>query len=213
MRNFGEHVSRRLVNITLDNIDDLPARCRSCAFWELGRQGPDGGPQHERRRKESWISGVLRSWGNCGKIVYVNGAPAGYVMYAPPSRVPGSAAFPTSPVSDDAVLLMTGAVLAGFAGGGLGRMLVQGAARDLMKRRVKALEAFGAQRGIAPSCVLPVGYLLAVGFTTVCEHPDYPRLRLDLRTVVSWRDDVEAAIERLLGVITPPPADPVPHPA
>jgi hypothetical protein len=208
-------VSRRLVNITLDNIDDLPARCRSCLFWELDRETPDGGPRHERRHKESWISGVLLGWGSCGKIVYVDGVPAGYVMYAPPAHVPRSATFPTSPVSDDAVLLMTGAVLAEFAGGGLGRMLIQGAARDLMKRKVRAVEAFGAHRRYSPSCVLPVGYLLAVGFTTVCEHRDYPRLRLDLRTVVSWRDDVGAAIEKLLGVIAPPPPppDPAPYPA
>ena len=28
-------MSRRLVNITLDNLDDLPHRCRGCVFWEL----------------------------------------------------------------------------------------------------------------------------------------------------------------------------------
>jgi hypothetical protein len=28
-------VSRRVVNITLDNLDDLPIRCRRCVFWEL----------------------------------------------------------------------------------------------------------------------------------------------------------------------------------
>ena len=52
-------------------------------------------------------------------------------------------AFPTSPVSADAALLMTANVVAAFAGGGLGRMLVQGVARDLTKRGIKAIEAFG----------------------------------------------------------------------
>jgi len=28
-------VSRRTVNITLDNLNDLPGRCRRCVFWEL----------------------------------------------------------------------------------------------------------------------------------------------------------------------------------
>jgi hypothetical protein len=42
-------------------------------------------------------------------------------MYAPPGYVPRSIAFPTSPVSADAVLLMTGHVHPDFAGGGLGR--------------------------------------------------------------------------------------------
>ena len=38
---------------------------------------------------------------------------------------------------------MTAHVVAAFAGGGLGRMLVQGVARDLTKRGIKAIEAFG----------------------------------------------------------------------
>ena len=31
-----------------------------------------------------------------------------------------------------------------------------------------------------------------------------PRLRLDLRTALSWREDVEQAIERLLGSVRAP---------
>ena len=57
--------------------------------------------------KEAWISSVLLEWGSCGKIVYVDGAPAGDMTYALPAYAPRSVAFPTSPVSADAVLLMT----------------------------------------------------------------------------------------------------------
>ena len=96
--------------------------------------------------------------------------PAGFVMYAPPAYVPRSMAFPTSPVSADAVLLMTAHVVAAFAGGGLGRMLVQGVARDLTKRGIKAIEAFGdakfgeRRRRRAPSGAVPgAGRLLPVG--------------------------------------------------
>ena len=64
-------------------------------------------------------------WGSCGKIVYTDSVPAGYVMYAPPAYVPRSLAFPTSPISADAVRLMTGQVLPEFEGGGLGRMMLQ----------------------------------------------------------------------------------------
>ncbi|MGW1605200.1 GNAT family N-acetyltransferase, partial [Streptomyces eurythermus] len=28
-------MGRRLVPLTLDNLQDLPHRCRSCVFWEL----------------------------------------------------------------------------------------------------------------------------------------------------------------------------------
>lgn len=198
-------MSRRLASITLDNLDDLPSRCRGCVFWELD---PVSRARAEEERataleKESWISGTLLEWGSCGKIVYVDGAAAGYALYAPPLYVPRSVAFPTSPVSPDAVLLMTARVAEEFAGGGLGRMLLQGTAKDLTRRGVKAIEAFGSAGPQQQGCLLPVGYLLAVGFKTVRPHPRYPRLRLELRTALSWREDVEVALERLLGSMTP----------
>jgi hypothetical protein len=52
--------------------------------------------------------------------------------------------------------------------------------------------------------VLPAEYLLAVGFKTVRPHPRYPRLRLELKGVVSWREDVEYALERLFGSVSAP---------
>jgi hypothetical protein len=198
-------VSRRLASITLDNLDDLPPRCRRCVFWELdpvsqARAIEVGDPALE---KEAWISSVLLEWGSCGKIIYVDGAPAGYLTYAPPSYAPRSVAFPTSPVSADAVLLMTANVMSEFAGGGLGRMLVQGLAKDLTRRGIKAIEAFGDNKWTQPSCVVPVDFLLSVGFKTVRPHVRYPRLRLELKTALSWREDVEVALERLLGSMSP----------
>ena len=94
-------MARRLANITLDNLDDLPRRCRKCVFWELdpvagARAAETGDTELE---KEAWTSGVLLEWGSCGKIAYVDGVPAGYVLFAPPAYVPRSVAFPTSPVS------------------------------------------------------------------------------------------------------------------
>ena len=202
-------MSRRIVNITLDNLDDLPSRCRKCVFWELDPVGHDRAVEagDTAFEKESWISATLLEWGSCGKVAYVDSVPAGYVMYAPPMYVPRSVAFPTSPVSADAVLLMTGQVLPDFVGGGLGRMLLQGVAKDLTRRGVKAIEAFGdlAHNPEAPACVLPAGHLRAVGFKTVRPHHRFPRLRLELKSTVSWREDVEVALERLLGSMTPDP--------
>jgi GNAT superfamily N-acetyltransferase len=198
-------MSRRLASVTLDNLDELPRRCRRCVFWELDpvartRAEEAGDTEFE---KEAWVSATLLEWGSCGKLVYVDGVPAGYVMFAPPAYVPRSVAFPTSPVSADAVLLMTGHILPEFTGMGLGRMLVQGVAKDLIRRGVKAVEAFGDRNWEAPACVLPADYLLSVGFKTVRAHPRYPRLRLELKTAVSWREDVEVALERLLQSMSP----------
>src|SRR5258708_29647415 len=145
-------MSRRLVNITLDNLGDLPPACRSCVFWELDpiskarAEASDPGLE-----KESWISSVLLEWGSCGKILYVDGVPAAYVLFAPPQYVPRSVAFPTSPVSADAVLLMTARVLSEFSAGGLGRMLIQGMAKDLTPRRAPATQSSGHNAATSPA--------------------------------------------------------------
>ncbi|PYC87529.1 GNAT family N-acetyltransferase [Streptomyces tateyamensis] len=191
-------MGRRIVPLTLDNLADLPLPCRSCVFWELdpvrGREAVDGGKAEQE--KEGWISAVLLEWGSCGRIAYVDQQPAGFVLYAPPAYVPRSQSFPTSPVSPDAVQLMTSRVLPEFQGQGLGRVLVQTVAKDLVQRGFRAIEAFGAAGLERPSCLLPADHLLAVGFKTVRPHHRYPRLRLEARSTASWR---EGALELLLG--------------
>jgi hypothetical protein len=152
-------------------------------------------------------------------MAYVDDNLAGFVMYSPPAFVPRSMAFPTSPVSGDAVLLMTVRVLQEYTGGGLARMLIQAAAKDLTRRGVRAIEAFGLAAGAASSgaddqnsaCVVPADLLLAVGFKTVRHHRRYPRLRLELKTALSWREDVEQALERILGSVRAPALTSQPH--
>ncbi|MEV7032403.1 GNAT family N-acetyltransferase [Streptomyces sp. NPDC093272] len=201
-------MGRRLVPLTLDNLQDLPKRCRACVFWELDPVSGEaavraGTPAAE---KESWISAVLLDWGSCGRVVYVDDAPVGFVMYAPPAYVPRSTAFPTSPVSPDAVQLMTGYIMPGYQGQGLGRVMIQTVAKDLLRRGFKAIEAFGDARYKEPACLLPADHLLAVGFKTVRQHPTRPRMRLELRTTLSWKEDVELALDRLLGAVQKEPA-------
>ena len=46
--------------------------------------------------------------------------------------------------------------------------------------------------------MVPVDFLGGVGFKTHRPHPTSPRMRMDLRTAVTWRDEVDAAIDRLV---------------
>ncbi|HEX6248759.1 MAG TPA: GNAT family N-acetyltransferase [Nocardioidaceae bacterium] len=210
--------SRRIARLTLDNLDDLPSACRACAFWELdpvarARADAEGTTACE---KEAWVSRVLLEWGSCGRVMYVDGEPAGYALYAPPRMVPGAGAFPTSPASDDAVLLAALTVRPEFAGGGLGRVLVQAVVKDVLGRGgIRAIEAFGDRRppgdGLA-ACVIPADFLLRVGFKTHRGHVRYPRLRMDLRSVLTWREEVEQALEKLIKAVRPRPVS-APSPA
>lgn len=203
---------RRLARLTLDTLADLPEDARSCVFWELDpvrrQRAVDSGDG--AAEKEAWLSRVLLEWGSCGRVAYVDGEAVGFVAYAPAPYLPGAQAMPTAPVSEDAVLLSTALVLPEHAGGGIGRMLMQSVVRDLVKRGgIRAVEAFGdhrSERG-APvdhhSCVLPAEYLLRVGFKTERPHARYPRMRLEVKSAVTWRSEVEAALERLLGAVRP----------
>jgi N-acetylglutamate synthase-like GNAT family acetyltransferase len=199
-------MSRRLVNLTLDNLDDVAMPCRACVFWERDPAGERKVRDEAEAGliKEAWVSDTLLEWGCCGQLVYVDGVPAGHVLYAPPAYVPRAMSFATSPVAGDAVLLMSAHVRPDFAGGGLGRMLVQGLARDVTRRGIRAVEVFGRSTVATSTCLPPVDYLRSVGFKTVRPHPLTPRLRLDIRSIVAWKEDVESAIERLLGTIAVP---------
>ncbi|MGX7823755.1 GNAT family N-acetyltransferase [Actinokineospora sp. 24-640] len=198
-------MSRRVVGVTLDNLEQLPKQCRSCVYWELAphlkEQAEEFGTTE--LEKEAWVSSVLLEWGSCGRIVYSEKLPVGFVFYAPPNAVPRASAFPTSPISPDAVVLTGFHVLPEFRKGGLGRLLVQSVAKDLTRRGVRAIETFGDMDPDEDhSCVVPAEFLSSVGFKTVRPHPRWPRLRLELRSAITWKEDVEAALERLLGTVT-----------
>ena len=202
-------VGREVFSLTLDRLQDLPKPCVSCVFWELDPAlaagsvaGGDPGLD-----KELWLSSALLEWGSVGQIVYADGVPAGYITYAPSYLVPRAAAFPTAPIAADAVMLMTARVIPEYAGQGLGRVLIQVAAKDVVRRGIRAIEVFGYlgdQGSPKAACVIPARFLSAVGFKTVREHRTYPRLRLDLRTALTWREDMEAAVERLLAAVRSP---------
>jgi GNAT superfamily N-acetyltransferase len=203
-------MSRKVVPLTLDLLRALPGPCRSCVFWELDpvRRGRVADPAVE---KAAWIEEVLEEWGSCGRVMLVDDVPVGHVVYAPAAYVPGAAGFPTAPVSADAVLLTTVYVDPAATGGGLGRMLVQGMARDLVERGngIRAVEAFadtrrpGVLRPPGAACTVPVGFLDAVGFATHRAHGTTPRMRMELRTTLTWKTEMEAALERLVGAVRP----------
>ncbi len=199
---------RRFASLTLDNLGDIAEPCRSCVFWEIdevaGRRAVEAGdPALE---KEAWVSAVLLEWGPCGSIGYVDDTPAGYVIFLPAVFVPRAGMFPTSPISADAIQLVTARIAPEVRGQGLGRALVQVTARDLARRGAKAIEAFGDAHDDEPSCVLPADFLRSVGFKTIRPHPRWPRLRLDLRSMITLTTDVEVALDRILDAIQTEPA-------
>src|ERR1700712_3530264 len=235
-RSTGSLGSARITPLRLEAFEQLPKHARRCVFWEvdpLTLQGEDhlADPEFE---KEAWLSMVMLEWGSCGQLavaaepehadVAVTGDEAclGFAFYAPPRAVPRASLFPTGPVSADAVLLTTVGVEAGDEGDGLTRALMAAVVGDLVRRGVRALEAFGRTAEAAEladpqlvtpdlrsaiatlgdcsadQCIIDADFLGDVGFTIVAPHRYFPRMRLELEQGLGWKADVEAALERLL---------------
>lgn len=232
-------MSARITPLRLEAFEQLPKHARRCVFWEVDPstlQGEDhlADPEFE---KEAWLSMVMLEWGSCGQTVVAceadhgdfggstaNGDEAclGFAFYAPPRAVPRARLFPTGPVSADAVLLTTVGVESGDDGDGLARALVAAVVEDLVRRGVRALEAFGRTADAAElvdplnvspdlgpaivglgdcsvgQCVIAADFLGHVGFKVVAPHRYFPRMRLELEEGLGWKADVEAALQRLL---------------
>jgi GNAT superfamily N-acetyltransferase len=204
-------MGRKLVPLGNETLDLLPEPCRRCVFWELGGRARPRGSEEAGLQKEAWLSSVLLEWGPAGHVVSVDGEVAGYSLYAPTQFLDQVGFQAARPVSRDAVLLATLAVLPGFEGQGIGRVLLQTMARDLTKRKVRAVEAFADRVPAGRDCRVPAGFLEASGFQVVRDHPRYPLLRMDLRTALTWKDAREAALE-VLRVPVPAPAQPALRP-
>jgi GNAT superfamily N-acetyltransferase len=203
-------VGRKVSPLTVETIDLLPDPCRRCVFWELGGSARPRGSDDAGLQKEAWLSSLVLEWGSAGHVISVDGVPAGYSLFAPASFLEQVGMQAARPVSRDAALLATLAVDPRFEGQGIGRVLLQSMARDLIKRKVRAVEAFADRAWTGRACHIPVGFLEACGFQVVREHPRYPLLRMDLRTVLRWRDAREAALEALRVPSGQPALRPVP---
>lgn len=230
-------MSTRIVPLRLEAFEQLPKHARRCVFWEVDPstlRGDDhlADPEFE---KEAWLSMVMLEWGSCGQLALrartQSGDVAasdiddehclGYAFYAPPGVVPRARLFPSGPVSPDAILLTSVAMESGAAAEATPRGLLAAVVEDLMRRGVRALEAFGRTDEVralvtperapaelhrvvevlgdcsADKCVVAVDVLEEVGFEVVTPHRYFPRLRLELEQGLGWKADVEAALERL----------------
>lgn len=225
-------MSFRISPLRLESFEHLPKHARRCVFWEVDPQTvcaeylPD--PEFE---KEAWLSMVMLEWGSCGQIA-TTGRPGesgdeddgetclGYVLYAPPRLVPRAHRMPTGPVSADAVLLTSLGVEPGQSDG-MPTMLIGQVVSELVRRGVRALEAFGRTAEATDfadgdpdpdvvsavaalgdcgfdQCMIDAQFLVDAGFTVVAPHRYFPRLRLELDKGLGWKAEVEAALERLL---------------
>lgn len=199
-------MGRKVLPLDAGTLHLLPEPCRQCVFWELGVRARPRGSEEAGLQKEAWLSSVMLEWGPAGHVLTVDGEPAAYSLYAPARFLDQAATQAARPVSRDAVLLAVLAVDPAFEGQGIGRVLLQAMARDLSKRKVRAIEAFADRAWTGRACHIPAGFLEACGFQVVRDHPRFPLMRMDLRTALRWKDAREAALEALRVPVPSQPA-------
>lgn len=178
-------MGRRLVDVTLDNLEHLPPETRSSLYWETDTDEDPADPAFE---KEEWFSGVLLEWGSCGlALVEEERGTVGFAQFAPPSFFPRLSRFRCGRVSEDAVYLAYCYVVAPRRGFGVGTQLIRAVAGALLDRDVRAVEALG-DRERSDGWVLPAPFLGANGFQVLLEDPRFPLMRLDLTTAVQPKE-------------------------
>ena len=197
--------------LTLESFESLPPHARRCVFWEVdpGMAGPLDQPESAGHTevvgrgeivgrgvarapfesefdKEAWISSVLLEWGACGQLATdpATGVIVGTAFYAPPGRVPRSRLFPTSPVSADAILLTSIQVEPGYEE--VATPLLDAVLVDLMRRGVRAVEAFGLVRGGGPD---------GAGSGTARRNPT-PDATPGMRDISEWSDEEIVSVAR-----------------
>lgn len=206
-------MARRIRTLTVERVGDLPGPCFSCALWETGvHRALECGPSDEREKLEAWVGTVRSQWGDCGRIAYEDGEPLGFIKYAPPSFFPRVHHMPSGPPDDDAVLIACLHVDPGSRDAGLGKVLLQAAFRDLVSRGEKAVQAYATSSVMdrERSPLMSVEFLSRQGFAVARPHPQYPLMRLELKTLVKWAESLEAMLEALQ--IPRPVKDHVPAP-
>jgi GNAT superfamily N-acetyltransferase len=169
-------------------------------MWELGGRSSVSCERAEQREElAAWIEHVREEWGSCGRVAYENGEPLGFVKYAPPRFFPQTASIPSGRPDDDSVLIACLHVEPAVRDAGLGKVLLQAALRDLVSRGERFVEAYAAsdvaERERTP--LMTVEFLLRQGFTVARPHPVTPLMRLELKSLAKWTDNVEAVLEAL----------------
>ncbi|MGB6041234.1 MAG: hypothetical protein WBG39_15420, partial [Gordonia sp. (in: high G+C Gram-positive bacteria)] len=168
--------------------------------------------------KEAWLSGLLLEWGVCCQVAIepTTERVVGAAFYSPPGRVPRAQHFPTAPVGVDAILLTSIRMEPGFESDAA--VVLDAVVADLIRRGVRAIEAFGFSGDdeslamdlvtlllgsgfagdVCQRCILSTEALLDFGFEVVADDPYLPRLRLELNEGLGWKSQVERALKKLV---------------
>lgn len=176
-------------NLTEENLKDAPEwnsyplSFRYCIYWEYPEEFIGLEKQNKDlilRVKSKWLSKVRKEFGNCGKLIYVDGKSVGYAQFAPPKVFPNLMNYNTGRPDNDAVIISCLFICnKNFRNLGLGKRLLSDIIDDLKSRDVKIVETF-ARKSNSENPSGPLKFYIKSGFRIYKDDPEFPLLRLDL---------------------------------
>jgi GNAT superfamily N-acetyltransferase len=215
-------MARAVTPLISTDVDRLPDPCRGCLFWELGTPCPqprtapvlsgltvEDRPREPVARKRAWVSARVEDSGPPGAVVEVDGQVAGFALFAPAGSFAARGSLVPS-VDRDALLLATVWVRPVHREHGLGRLLIQAAIREAIRRDRSGVQLYADRRWRERACLLPVTWALHEGFEVRREHPRTPLLEIDARRTARWAASLEHAWDEVLAHV--PRRRPVPVP-
>jgi GNAT superfamily N-acetyltransferase len=186
----SEKMKIEIAALTEENLIEAPEweshpySCKYCLYWEhpelLIDPAKESKPEMFQRKLE-WLRRVWAEFGECGKLIYLDGKVVGYAQYAPAEFLPNSKSYPAGPVSEDSVLIACLFIPAKeHRGRGWGALFLKNILDGLQTRGVGAVETF-ARKGDPSNPSGPLELYLKHGFRVHRDDKEFPLLRLELQ--------------------------------
>jgi GNAT superfamily N-acetyltransferase len=203
---------RKIIGLSMLDRESLPVECAGCVFWETATRLPfECGSRCDDAQAVEWVRTVSAEWGECGRAVVEDGETMGFIKYAPPVYLPQARHLQAGPPEAGVPLIACMHIAPNARRAGVGGLLLRAAMRDLAMRGERSVQAYAitGSRDLSHMPVVGVEFLLRHGFTVSRPHPETPLLRVDLKTLASWTENLEAVLESLKIPLRAPRGEPV----
>jgi ribosomal protein S18 acetylase RimI-like enzyme len=172
-----------------------------CVFWESTEHLElVCGEACDLDIARGWYERVSEEWGECGRVAAdEDGEILGFIKYAPTSYFPQATKLGIPAPPPGGVLISCVHIRDDARSLGLGRLLLFAALKDLAQRGEKTVWAYGYTAHVDMSNVPMIGveFLLRHGFTVTSPHPIHPLLHMDVRSLVSWSENLDSMLQAL----------------
>lgn len=167
--------------ISVDNFSRVPEPCRFCLYWQKrGELQREMSKSDIEKEKLKWLSIVERAFGNCVEIIHLNGAPIGFMQYAPAKYFPRVKDYVSGPPSADAVFIACFYIInKEQRRKGYGTSMLQKLLKEISEKGFKAVETF-ARLDSENNPSGPLSFYLKYGFEVLRQRDYFPLVRLKL---------------------------------